>query len=74
MSAEDRVSVSERHSKTGDGADPRVKHLADDTDGAMREAMAREAKRPAWIPDEMAAKCGACHADFKLMRRRHHCR
>lgn len=30
--------------------------------------------RPPWQPDNQASACNACHANFSLFNRRHHCR
>ncbi|KAL1138226.1 hypothetical protein AAG570_009916, partial [Ranatra chinensis] len=29
---------------------------------------------PAWVPDQAAPMCMSCHAQFTVVRRRHHCR
>ncbi|KAL0121169.1 hypothetical protein PUN28_008682 [Cardiocondyla obscurior] len=31
-------------------------------------------RAPAWVPDNDAPRCMACHAGFTVVRRRHHCR
>lgn len=31
-------------------------------------------KAPVWVPDEDAVSCKECHLEFRLYRRKHHCR